>query len=162
MNVNVPFENDEANWRRDWVAGPTSTLPLVENSDPWRGHRKREFEKPLIVSASCVQIAVNTENVSWVVWVMRNVPIEVEVIAAPPTFSRAVPAVVTETVRPLTDDATEDRPVPGVSDVVGGVEDMGGVGADGESPHPVINAPAAASEAAWQAWVQNSRRVLII
>jgi hypothetical protein len=76
---------------------------------------------------------------------MRNVPMEVVVIAAPPGLSRLVPVVVTVTVRPLTDDDTDDRAVPGAGVVLRGVGD---VGLESSLPHPAMKTPAAASEAA--------------
>jgi len=72
-------------------------------------------------------------------------------MAAPPaTASGEFPSIETETVRPDTVDAT-----------VGRVEADGFEGDTGLllPPQADISIQAAPSEAAWQAWLQNSRRV---
>src|SRR5262245_59623674 len=47
-----------ANCRNALVAGPVITMPSVVYCDPWHGQTYRPSEKPVIVQASCVQMAV--------------------------------------------------------------------------------------------------------
>jgi hypothetical protein len=149
VNVSTPDANDVGYVVSGFVAGPTSTVPLVEYCEPWHGQTKRELLKPLIVQFSCVQIAVIAEKVSCDVCAMRNVPSEFTVIAPFPTVASGDPeSTVMETVLPATLDVT----VVNCGRFAGGVFDGVFDGAAGLlPPQPWSRTPAAASDAAWQA-----------
>jgi signal transduction histidine kinase len=137
------------------VAGPFSTAPDVLNLDPWQGHTNVEPVKPMIVQASCVQVAVSAVNASAPVWATRKRPLELWTSAALPTAESGEPAAT----------LTFTPPLPAVPLTVGSVGTL-----LGRLPLPPpapphawrsepIDPPSAATEASRQAWVQNSRRV---
>jgi hypothetical protein len=123
------------------VAGPLATAPVVVNRDPWHGHTYWLPENPVIVHASCVQVAVSAVNDSSPVLDTRNLPSALWTIAAEPTAANGDAAsIVTDTLRPLTVADTELSADADPED--------GDVGLP--PPHAAI-APAAATAATWQA-----------
>lgn len=136
-----------ANCRNALFAGPLTTAPEVEKVEPWHGQTNCDPEKPVIAQPSCVQVAVKTLIEVALVRVSRNEPRDVWVTAIPPVDASGEFAPTdTETVRPLTDPATD---VSGCA-----LED----GLVGLPPHPAT-VPIASSPAALLQHAQNSRRV---
>ena len=106
------------NARSERVAGPRTTLPLVLNREPWHGHWNTPLSKPVMVHASCVQVAVRTEKLVSPVRTTSNWPrFGLETRAAPLVDASDVPATVT-VAAPLTTvafnvDRSGTEPPPG-------------------------------------------------
>ena len=117
--------------------------------DPWQGHSKLLPDEFDTVHPSCVHTAVSTVNALDEVRAIRNVPIDVDVVAIEPLFASG-------DVEPIGIDTTRPATVP-LTDA-SGVPDDGDVGL----PPQAASEPSASSEAAVQAPLQNSLREEVI
>jgi hypothetical protein len=91
--VTTVLSNVVGNCRSADEAGPSTTAPLVLNSDPWQGHTYREFAKPVTAQPSCVQTAVTVVHALCAVRATRYVPVETVTVAAPPMAASGDPAL---------------------------------------------------------------------
>lgn len=83
--VRTSFANCAGNCRSARGAGPDTTAPDVLNREPWHGQTKVWLLYPVMVQASCVQVAVKAAKVVAAVRATRRSPDEVRSNAALPT-----------------------------------------------------------------------------